>query len=118
VRTAKAIINGFLSQKARSAAGEFYFFCIDKENVRYLYCCAHIVGSGVFMETITLSRKFQVVIPKKAREHLNLKPGQRLVVIEKGSSIELVKVGNIKQMRGTLKGISVEDLRDESDSFD
>ncbi len=70
------------------------------------------------METITLSRKFQVVIPKKIREDLNLRPGQKLVMIEKGNSIELVKIGGIKEAKGMLKGISTKGLRDEHDRFD
>lgn len=70
------------------------------------------------METITLSSKFQIVIPKKAREDLNFRPGDKLVVLEKGDSIELVKVGNIENAMGILKGISQEGLRDHTERFD
>lgn len=69
------------------------------------------------METITLSKKFQIVIPKKTREDLGLKAGQKLVVIEKGNSIELVKIGNIKDALGLAKRISTKNLRDESERF-
>ena len=69
------------------------------------------------METVTLSSKFQLVIPKKARHNLNLKAGEKLAIIEKGNSIELVKIGNIKEMRGIASGISIKGLRDESERF-
>jgi AbrB family looped-hinge helix DNA binding protein len=72
----------------------------------------------ISLETITLSKKFQVVIPKKAREHLELKPGQKLVVIEKGTSLEFVKIGKIKDARGLVKGLSSGKLRDHSERFD
>jgi len=70
------------------------------------------------METVTLSSKFQVVIPKKAREDLKLKAGQKLVVIEKGNSVEFVKIGDIKQARGMIKKISLKGLREHEERFD
>lgn len=70
------------------------------------------------METVTLSSKFQVVIPKKARADLDLKAGQKLVVLEKGNSIELVKIGDIKTAKGLIKKTSTKDLRDHSERFD
>ena len=70
------------------------------------------------METVTLSSKFQVVIPRKARRDLGLKAGQKLVVLEKGNSIELVKIGDLKEARGLIKRTSVKDLRDHSERFD
>lgn len=70
------------------------------------------------METITLSSKFQIVIPKKARKDLGLKAGQKLVVLEKGNSIELVKIDEIGKAKGLVKKTSLADLRDESERFD
>jgi len=70
------------------------------------------------METVTLSSKFQIVIPKKAREALKFRPGDKIVILEKGDSIELVKVGSIENAMGILKGISSEGLRDHSERFD
>ena len=69
------------------------------------------------METVTLSSKFQIVIPKKIREDLKLKAGQKLVLVEKGNSIELVRIGLLKQAKGLVKGISAKNLRDESERF-
>jgi AbrB family looped-hinge helix DNA binding protein len=67
------------------------------------------------METITLSPKFQVVIPKNIRERLNLKPGQTLRAILHQNRIELIPVQPIKRMRGFVKGIDTEVPRDRRD---
>ena len=58
------------------------------------------------METVTVSPKFQVVIPKLIREKLGLSPGQKLQAIVYGDRIELIPVRSIKEMRGFLKGIA------------
>jgi AbrB family looped-hinge helix DNA binding protein len=58
------------------------------------------------MSSLTISPKFQVVIPKKIREKLGLTPGQKLEAILYNERIELIPVRPIKQMRGFLKGIN------------
>ncbi len=58
------------------------------------------------MGTVTLSPKFQVVIPKPIREELSLSPGQRIQVIVHDGRIELIPLRPIKEMRGFLKGIN------------
>jgi AbrB family looped-hinge helix DNA binding protein len=55
--------------------------------------------------TVTISPKFQVVIPKAIREELGLLPGQKLRAIVYGERIEPIPVRPIKEMRGFLKGI-------------
>jgi AbrB family looped-hinge helix DNA binding protein len=55
--------------------------------------------------TVTISPKFQVVIPKAIREELGLLPRQKLQAIVYGERIELIPVRPIKEMRGFLKGI-------------
>jgi AbrB family looped-hinge helix DNA binding protein len=57
------------------------------------------------METVTISPKFQVVIPKAIREKLSLSPGQKIQAIAYEDRIELIPVQPIKKMRGFLKGI-------------
>ena len=57
------------------------------------------------METVTISPRFQVVIPKAIREELGLLPGQKLQAIGYGERIELIPVRPITEMRGFLKGI-------------
>lgn len=57
------------------------------------------------METVTVSPKFQVVIPKLVREALNIKPGQKIQVVAFQNRIELVPVVPIQSLRGIAKGI-------------
>ena len=57
------------------------------------------------MQTVTVSPKFQIVIPKKIREALGLRPGQRMRVIEYDGRIELIPDRDIAELRGFLKGI-------------
>ena len=57
------------------------------------------------MTTITLSPKFQIVIPKQIRDLLRLTPGQKIKAIAYGDRIELIPVRPLKEMRGFLKGI-------------
>lgn len=57
------------------------------------------------METIVISSKYQVVIPKSVRKKLNLTPGQKLQIIEYDNKIELLPIGELKNLRGILKGM-------------
>jgi AbrB family looped-hinge helix DNA binding protein len=57
------------------------------------------------METTTVSPKFQVVIPKKIRQQMNIQSGQKMQVIQYGDRIELLPIRPIKEMRGFLRGI-------------
>ena len=60
------------------------------------------------MTTVTVSPKYQVVIPKEIREELKLKPGQKLQIIQLGDRIEFLLLKNIKNARGFLKGINTD----------
>lgn len=64
------------------------------------------------MQTVTVSPKYQVVIPKAVRETLKLKPGQRMRVIEYDNRIELIPDREISELRGFLKGINTEFARE------
>ena len=57
------------------------------------------------MTTLTISPKFQIVIPKEIRAMLGLKAGQKVQAIAFADRIELIPVRKIRQMRGFLKGI-------------
>ena len=57
------------------------------------------------MSTVTISSKYQVVIPKAVRERLKIKPGQKVEAFAIGGRIELVPVRPISEMRGFLKGM-------------
>ncbi|MCZ7601449.1 MAG: AbrB/MazE/SpoVT family DNA-binding domain-containing protein [Melioribacteraceae bacterium] len=64
------------------------------------------------MTTVKISPKYQVVIPKEIREKLNLRPGQKLQIIQLGDRIEFILLKNIKDARGFLKGIDTNIVRE------
>jgi len=57
------------------------------------------------MEAVKISPKYQVVIPKKLRESLNLSPGQKVQMVAFENRIEMIPVRKISEMKGFLKGI-------------
>jgi len=57
------------------------------------------------MARVTLSPKFQLVVPRHVRESLRLRPGQKMEVFEYDGRIEFMPVRNMKSMRGFLRGI-------------
>ena len=57
------------------------------------------------MNTLTISPKYQLVIPKAIRELLGLKPGQKMQAIAYNNRIELIPVRPIRQMRGFVRGM-------------
>ena len=65
------------------------------------------------MQTVTVSPKYQVVIPKSVREKLQLQPGQKMHVIEYNGRIQLIPERNIAELHGFLKGINTEFEREE-----
>lgn len=67
------------------------------------------------METVTVSPKFQIVIPRGVRERIMLRPGQRLQVISYDDRIELIPTRPMASMRGFLKGYDPQFERDEED---
>jgi AbrB family looped-hinge helix DNA binding protein len=60
------------------------------------------------MAAVTISPKYQVVIPKEIRKRLGLAPGQKMQAILYEDRIELIPVRPIKEMRGFLKGIDTQ----------
>jgi len=67
------------------------------------------------MDAITISPKYQVVIPLKVRERMRVKPGQKMHVIAYDNMVVFIPVRPIKQARGSLKGIDTRIERDEED---
>ena len=65
------------------------------------------------MQTVTVSPKYQVVIPKMIRQTLHLRPGQKMQVVEYEGRIELIPERDITELRGFLKGINTEFEREE-----
>jgi AbrB family looped-hinge helix DNA binding protein len=63
------------------------------------------------MDVVTVSPKYQVVIPLKVRKRMRLKPGQKMHVIAYDNMVVFIPVRPIEQARGSLKGME----RDEED---
>ena len=65
------------------------------------------------MDALTISPKFQIVIPQKIREALGLVAGQKIHAFVYDGRIELIPVKPVKQMRGFLKGLDTRVPRDK-----
>lgn len=65
------------------------------------------------MQSVTVSPKYQVVIPKPIRDTLRLRPGQKMQIIEFEGRIELIPELPIKELRGFLKRINTEFNRED-----
>ena len=57
------------------------------------------------VDTVTISPKFQVVIPREIRERLGLAPGQKVQALAYENRIEFIPVQPLKRMRGFLRGL-------------
>lgn len=66
------------------------------------------------METVKLSPKYQIVIPRSVRDGMGLSPGQEVAVIRYRGRIELVPMTPVREMRGFLRGLDPE-VRREAD---
>jgi len=67
------------------------------------------------MDIVTISSKYQMIIPRAIREKWNIKPGQRVRMIVFGNRLEVVPVRDIKEGRGFLKGMGSDIEREEGD---
>jgi AbrB family looped-hinge helix DNA binding protein len=67
------------------------------------------------MKPITVSPKYQVVIPRAIREQINIKPGQKMHVIAYSNKIVLIPVRPVQEARGSLKGLDADVQREEAD---
>ena len=65
------------------------------------------------MATVTVSPKYQVVIPSEVRERLKLKPGQKVAVVEKDGVVHMVPIRPLKELKGMVSGVTSKGLRDE-----
>ena len=65
------------------------------------------------MESVKVSPKFQVVIPRSIRESLKICPGERVHVLQYENRIEYIPEKKMKSMRGFLKGIDTSVKRDQ-----
>jgi AbrB family looped-hinge helix DNA binding protein len=65
------------------------------------------------VETVTVSPKYQIVIPRAVRESLGIRPGVKVQVLQYEDRIELVALKRITEMRGFMKGIDTTVERDK-----
>ena len=63
------------------------------------------IDKEMLMDTVTVSPKYQIVIPRAIRESLKIRPGQKVKVILYGEGVAIIPVKPIKEMRGFLRGI-------------
>lgn len=65
------------------------------------------------MQSVTVSPKFQVVIPRPVRDSLHLHAGQKMQVLEYDGRVEFIPERNITELRGFLKGIDTSFTREK-----
>lgn len=64
---------------------------------------------------VTVSRKFQVVIPRSVREQMKIEPGQKLMVMVKHGLVSLVPIITLDQLQGLIPGADAEGYREEEE---
>lgn len=64
-------------------------------------------------DTVKLSSKFQVVIPKAVRERMKLKPGTKFRVVDVGGTVEMIPIRPVREMRGRFKDIDTNIERED-----
>ena len=67
------------------------------------------------MEAVTVSKKYQVVIPERVRKEARIKPGDKMAVIVKHNIIHYVPIKPMENTKGLIPGLDTKDLRDEHD---
>jgi len=67
------------------------------------------------VEAVTISPKYQVVIPKSVRRQMRLVPGQKVQVIAYGDRIEFIPLKPARELRGMLRGLDTTFERDRED---
>ena len=65
------------------------------------------------MPQVTVSPKFQIVIPREIRERLGLRPGQQITLLERDGIITAIPDQPLEKLRGILKGMSRKGLREK-----
>ena len=72
-----------------------------------------IIDRKSTMTSVTVSPKFQVVIPKEVRDSMGIVSGQKIQVLTYQNRIELIPIKPMKKMKGFLKGIDTDVERDD-----
>jgi AbrB family looped-hinge helix DNA binding protein len=66
------------------------------------------------MSAVTVSSKFQVVIPAKVRKRMHIRPGQKMHVIAYDNIITYIPIRPIREACGSLKGINTNIEREDN----
>jgi len=93
-------------------AAVLYVMHLDHLN-RYGYRNTKVPSIGAGMTEVTVSPKFQIVIPKEIRESMGIVSGQKVQIMSYQGRIEVIPLKSIKEMRGFLKGIDTTVVREE-----
>ena len=80
---------------------------------RYNYSNTMLTSIRLVMRAVTVSPKFQVVIPKDVRESMGIISGQKVQMLTYCNRIELIPIKPMSEMRGFLKGIDTEVPREK-----
>ena len=67
------------------------------------------------LKPVTISSKYQVVIPREIREQFGLKPGRKVIFVPDNGTLQVVVVRPIQEARGMLKGMNIDNVREEVD---
>lgn len=67
------------------------------------------------MHAVTLSPKFQMVIPKAIREEMHYRVGEKFLLIPKGNILQMVPQLSLEEVGGLLKGVHTDNIRDRRD---
>ena len=67
------------------------------------------------MNAVTLSPKYQMVVPKAVREKMDIHPGDKFEVISFDGRLEFVRIKPIKEIKGFLKGLDMDFQREKED---
>lgn len=67
------------------------------------------------METVKVSKKYQVVIPEKLRKEAGIKPGDKMIAISKHKILHYIPMKPMKDTKSMITGLDIKELRDESD---
>ena len=67
------------------------------------------------MPRVTISPKFQIVIPREIRQRLRLRPGQQITLLERDGIITAIPDLPLEQFRGILKGMSRTEPREKQE---
>jgi AbrB family looped-hinge helix DNA binding protein len=70
------------------------------------------------METVTVSKKYQIVIPEQLRKKAGIKPGDKMIAITKHGIIQYIPICPLKETKGFISGLDTENLRDETERID